>query len=37
VAPLVVVPRGVAVVGISPPAVNLKFIARPRAEEGGNR
>jgi hypothetical protein len=35
--PMVVVPRGVAVVGISPPAVNLKFIARPRAEEGANR
>ncbi len=33
-APLVVVPRGVTVAGISPPAVNLRFIARPRAEEG---
>ena len=32
-APQVVVPRGVSVVGISPPAVNLKFIARPRAQE----
>ena len=36
-APLVVVPRGVTVVGISPPAVNLRFIARPRAEEGVSR
>ena len=36
-APMVVVPRGVKVAGISPPAVNLKFIARPRVEEGGNR
>ena len=36
-APMVVVPRGVTVVGISPPAVNLKFIARSRAEEGGHR
>jgi hypothetical protein len=35
--PMVVVPRGVTVVGVSPPAVNLKFIARPRAEEGGHR
>lgn len=33
-APMVVVPRGVQVVGISPPAVNLKFIARARGEEG---
>jgi hypothetical protein len=36
-APMVVVPRGVQVVGISPPAVNLKFIARTRAEEGVSR
>ncbi len=36
-APMVVVPRGVLVVGISPPAVNLKFIARARAEEGASR
>jgi YbbR-like protein len=36
-APMVVVPRGVLVVGISPPAVNLKFIARARVEEGGSR
>ena len=36
-APMVVVPRGVQVVGISPPAVNLKFIARARAEEGASR
>ena len=36
-APLVVVPRGVSVIGISPPAVNLKFIARPRAEGGASR
>ena len=36
-APMVVVPRGVLVVGISPPAVNLKFIARARVEEGANR
>jgi YbbR domain-containing protein len=36
-APMVVVPHGVTVVGISPPAVNLKFIARSRAEEGGHR
>jgi len=36
-APMVVVPRGVKVAGISPPAVNLKFIARPRAEEGGHQ
>ena len=35
--PMVVVPRGVTVVGISPPAVNLRFIARPRAEGGGER
>lgn len=35
--PMVVVPRGVNVEGISPPAVNLKFIARPRAEEGAQR
>ena len=35
--PMVVVPRGVTVVGISPPAVNLRFIARPRAEEGEKR
>jgi hypothetical protein len=37
VAPMVVVPRGVLVVGVSPPAVNLKFIARPRVEEGVSR
>jgi YbbR domain-containing protein len=36
-APLVVVPRGVSVAGISPPAVNLRFIARPRAGEEGAR
>jgi hypothetical protein len=36
-APLVVAPRGVSVVGISPPAVNLKFIVRPRAGEEGAR
>lgn len=36
-APMVVVPRGVLVVGISPPAVNLKFIARARAEGGVSR
>lgn len=36
-APMVVVPRGVQVVGISPPAVNLKFIARVRVEEGVSR
>jgi len=36
-APLVVVPRGVSVVGISPPAVNLRFIVRPRAGEEGTR
>ena len=36
-APLVVVPRGVSVVGISPPAVNLRFIVRPRAGEEGAR
>ena len=36
-APMVVVPRGVQVVGISPPAVNLKFIARARVEEGVSR
>jgi hypothetical protein len=35
--PMVVTPRGVLVVGISPPAVNLKFIARARAAEGANR
>jgi hypothetical protein len=35
-APQVVVPKGVSVVGISPPAVNLKFIARSRAQEGMN-
>jgi hypothetical protein len=35
--PMVVVPRGIAVVGISPPVVNIKFIARPRAEEGNRR
>jgi YbbR-like protein len=37
VAPMVVVPRGAQVVGISPPAVNIKFIARPRVEEGASR
>jgi hypothetical protein len=36
-APMVVVPRGVQVVDISPPAVNLKFIARARVEEGASR
>lgn len=36
-APQVVVPRGVSVVGVSPPAVNLKFIARPRAQEGSRQ
>ena len=36
-APMVVVPRGVQVVGISPPAVNLRFIARARVEEGVSR
>jgi len=36
-APMVVVPRGVQVVGISPPAVYLKFIARARVEEGVSR
>ena len=36
-APLVVAPRGVSVVGISPPAVNLRFIVRPRAGEEGTR
>ena len=36
-APMVVVPRGVQVVGVSPPAVNLKFIARARGEEGAGR
>lgn len=36
-APMVVVPHGVQVVGISPPAVNLKFIARTRADEGVSR
>ena len=36
-APLVVVPRGISVVGISPPAVNFRFIVRPRAGEGGAR
>ena len=35
--PMVVVPRGVTVVGISPPAVNLRFVARARVEEGVNR
>ena len=35
--PMVVVPRGVTVVGISPPAVNLRFIARVRAGEGESR
>jgi hypothetical protein len=34
-ASMIVVPRGVQVVGISPPAVNLRFIARARADEGG--
>ena len=36
-APMVVVPRGVLVVGISPPTVNLKFIARSRVGEGASR
>jgi hypothetical protein len=36
-APQVVVPKGVSVVGISPPAVNLRFIARARVEEGAAR
>ena len=36
-APMVVVPPSVLVVGISPPAVNLKFIARARGEEGASR
>jgi hypothetical protein len=36
-APMVVAPRGVLVVGISPPAVNLRFIARARAGEGASR
>jgi hypothetical protein len=36
-ASMIVVPRGVLVVGISPPAVNLRFIARARADEGGDR
>ena len=36
-APMIVAPRGVLVVGISPPAVNLKFIARARAGEGASR
>ncbi len=35
--PMVLVPRGVQVVGISPPAVNLRFIARARVEEGVSR
>jgi len=35
--PMVVVPRGVTVVGISPPAVNLRFVARARVEEEVNR
>jgi len=35
--PMVVVPRGVVVVGISPPAVNLRFIARAREEEATSR
>jgi hypothetical protein len=33
VSPMVVVPRGVSVVGISPPVINLKFIPRPHLEE----
>jgi len=36
-APQVVAPRGVTVVGISPPAVNLRFIVRPRAGQEGAR
>ncbi len=35
--PMVVVPRGVIVVGISPPAVNLRFITHARDEEDSNR
>ena len=35
--PMVVVPRGVTVVGISPPAVNLRFVARSRVEEEAGR
>ena len=31
------VPGGVVVVEISPPAVNLRFMARPREEKGRNR
>ena len=34
-ASMIVVPRGVSVVAISPPAVNLRFVARARADEGG--
>lgn len=33
-APMVVAPRGVTVVGVSPPAVNIRFIARPGDGEG---
>ena len=35
--PMVVVPHGVTVVGISPPEINVKFIARARVEEGVGR
>jgi hypothetical protein len=34
---MVVVPRSVTVVGISPPAVNLRFVARARSEEEVSR
>jgi len=34
---MVVVPRSVTVVGISPPAVNLRFVARARAEEEASK
>jgi hypothetical protein len=37
VPPMVVVPRGVSVVGISPPVINVKFIARPHLEDQKNR
>lgn len=32
-----VVPQGVSVIGISPPAVNLRFISRPRTPEEAPR
>jgi len=35
--PMVVVPHGVTVVGISPPEINVRFIARAWAEEGVSR